>query len=294
MKKIYKKYLDKAIIKESESLIWQKYIFKETIFDAGIKLVFLIFFITYCYYNYDKFVKLTNLTADTILNHEVFINPEAYYFVWLIVLGSICLIGLIGASILFKVLKKSYLKKIYIGYKIYDLLSFIASICVIINFIILFIITPVTIDGRSMEQTYHDGDKVLLWHFGYEPKNGDVVVIDATNYNDPNHFYIKRIVASPNDTLYYRDGYLYNGKDLIEKRLTILEWEHIKLSLDITENIYEIVMPNDSYLVFGDNRLNSTDSRTFGAINKDDIIGKVILRYYPFSDFGIPDKQVIF
>lgn len=294
MKKIYKKYLDKAIIKESESLIWQKYIFKETIFDAGIKLVFLIFFITYCYYNYDKFVKLTNLTADTILNHEVFINPEAYYFVWLIVLGSICLIGLIGASILFKVLKKSYLKKIYIGYKIYDLLSFIASICVIINFIILFIITPVTIDGRSMEQTYHDGDKVLLWHFGYEPKNDDVVVIDATNYNDPNHFYIKRIVASPNDTLYYRDGYLYNGKDLIEKRLTILEWEHIKLSLDITENIYEIVMPNDSYLVFGDNRLNSTDSRTFGAINKDDIIGKVILRYYPFSDFGIPDKQVIF
>lgn len=294
MKKIYKKYLDKAIIKESESLIWQKYIFKEIIFDAGIKLVFLIFFITYCYYNYDKFVKLTNLTADTILNHEVFINPEAYYFVWLIVLGSICLIGLIGASILFKVLKKSYLKKIYIGYKIYDLLSFIASICVIINFIILFIITPVTIDGRSMEQTYHDGDKVLLWHFGYEPKNDDVVVIDATNYNDPNHFYIKRIVASPNDTLYYRDGYLYNGKDLIEKRLTILEWEHIKLSLDITENIYEIVMPNDSYLVFGDNRLNSTDSRTFGAINKDDIIGKVILRYYPFSDFGIPDKQVIF
>ncbi len=294
MKKIYKKYLDKAIIKESESLIWQKYIFKEIIFDAGIKLVFLIFFITYCYYNYDKFVKLTNLTADTILNHEVFINPEAYYFVWLIVLGSICLIGLIGASILFKVLKKSYLKKIYIGYKIYDLLSFIASICVIINFIILFIITPVTIDGRSMEQTYHDGDKVLLWHFGYEPKNDDVVVIDATNHNDPNHFYIKRIVASPNDTLYYRDGYLYNGKDLIEKRLTILEWEHIKLSLDITENIYEIVMPNDSYLVFGDNRLNSTDSRTFGAINKDDIIGKVILRYYPFSDFGIPDKQVIF
>ena len=294
MKKSCKKYLDEAVKLNANKLIWQQYIFKEVTFDALIRFVFIALALIYSYFNYDKMVKVAKLTADTILNHEVFINPEAYYFVWMLLLAIICFIALILASIALKVLKSSHLKLIYRTYKIYDLIVFIASICVIINFIIMFVITPVTIDGRSMEASFSNEDKVLLWHFGYEPQRDDVIVLDASNYNDPGRFYIKRIVAQPNDNLVYVGTYLYVNGEVVETKLQTNEWITILISLgwdDLTADA--LVMPNERYIVLGDNRRNSTDSRYFGAIRESDIIGRVILRYYPFNKFGIPAKQIL-
>lgn len=294
MKKIYKNYIEAAIKndlsrqEDYDVLKLQTFIFKDIIFDAIFRFLFILLFLIYSLLNHDKLVKLTHIAADTILNHEVLINPEAYYFVWMYVLLGLLLVAFIVSNILLGVLKNNYLKRIYNYYKIYDLVIFIASIFVIINFIIMYVITPVTIDGISMKDTLNDKDKVLLVHFAYEPSLDDIVVIDATNYGDDSAFYVKRVVAMPGDKLTYLNSNLYVNDTLLEEHIRLSEW------YNITDQRYTEVytIPDDKYLLFGDNRAHSTDSRYFGLVVKDDIIGKVFLRYYPFSDFGSLDKKV--
>lgn len=287
MKKYNKKIIDKAVNDNIFLADAQKLIFKEVIFDSIFRFLFITLFLIYSLLNRTNLAKLSQMTADTILNHEVVINPEAYYFVWMIVLLALLLIALILAinGIIF--IKNNYLKKISKAYKIYDVVIFIASIFVIINFIIMYIITPVTIDGISMENSFYNEDKVLLWHFGYVAENDDVVVIDASNYGGEGSFYVKRVVASPNDKLTKLGTYLYVNETVVDKNITLSEWFSITDTFDSSFN-----MPEGKYLLFGDNRRHSTDSRYFGLVDSKDIIGEVILRYYPFNRFGIPDKII--
>lgn len=295
MKKSSKRYIEEAIKLKSQNLVWQKFIAREIIFSSlSLILLFAILLIYSCL-NFTKFNKLAKLTADTILNHEVYIDPNAYYFTWLILLLIISIIALIIGIIIIK-FKNEHLKKSYLFYKIYDIISFISTICVIINFIIMFIITPVTIDGRSMESTFSDEDKVLLWHFAYSPKNDDVIVLDATNYGDPDKFYIKRIIASPGDKIEFiklnNSEFKLKVNDTLVGNLDFTSWKKIINSMGYNDTL-EVTIAADKFIVFGDNRLHSTDSRTFGVIDGDDIIGKVTIRYYPFNKFGFPKKEVL-
>ncbi len=291
MKRNIKKNIEEAISKELPSRTCQNLIFKDVIFNSFFRFLFILLFLIYSILERDKLIKVFRLTLDTILNHEGNIDAGVYYFSWIIVLLSLLFISLLLAIIFSKVIKKIYLKKIYFFYKIYDILIFIASIIVIINFIIMYIITPVTIEGRSMESSYSNGDKVLLWHFAYEPQTDDVVVIDASNYGGSDSFYVKRIVASPGQNLVYSNGYLYVDGIVVENSLTESEW-YIITNTTTSSFISSYVVPEDKYLLLGDNRRQSTDSRYFGLVDKSDIIGKIILRYYPFSRFGIPNKIV--
>ena len=291
MKKIYRKYIDEAIKNNYDSKTCQDLIFKDVIFDSCFRFMFILLFLIYSFLNQEILVKITNISADTILNHEVLINSAAFYFTWIIILLIILFIANILATILLKCLKKINLKKIYRYYKIYDLLKFICSIWVIINFIIVYVITPVTIDGISMEDSYYNNDKVLLWHFGYKADSNDVVVIDASNYGDSSSFYIKRIVAIPGDKLDYSENVLYVNDKLVCQKLTISEWNIIINSVGFS-NCEQIIIPENKYLLLGDNRNHSSDSRYFGLVDQKDIIGKIILRYYPFNRFGIPKSLI--
>jgi signal peptidase I len=134
------------------------------------------------------------------------------------------------------------------------------------------------IEGQSMEPNLHDGEYVLIDKISYllhAPERGDVVVFTPPN-NERD--YIKRVIGLPGDTVEVRGGQVYvNGAALEEPYLT-----HFTNSIDQTYQVDE-----GSYFVLGDNRNNSSDSRSFGAITPKSIVGRAWLVYWPPSDWSV-------
>jgi len=133
------------------------------------------------------------------------------------------------------------------------------------------------IEGQSMEPNLHDGEYVLIDKISYllhPPERGDVVVFAPPN-NERD--YIKRVIGLPGDTVEIRGGQvLVNGVALDEPYL---------------QNRTNVEMPARSveegrYFLMGDNRNNSSDSRSFGAINPQSIVGRAWLVYWPPSDWS--------
>ncbi|WP_342755998.1 signal peptidase I [Kineothrix sedimenti] len=125
--------------------------------------------------------------------------------------------------------------------------------------------------GVSMEPTLYNGQQILVNRFGYKltsPKKGDVIVF-LPNGNQNAHYYIKRVVALPGETVQIIEGQLYVD-GVPEDNETYDKME----DAGIVEN--EIVLKNDEYFVLGDNRNISEDSRSgnIGPVNRDTIYGK--------------------
>ena len=89
---------------------------------------------------------------------------------------------------------------------------------------------------------------------------------------------VKRVIGLPGEHIEYKDNKLYvNGSLVLENNISV-ETKDFKL-----EDIGYETIPKDMYFVLGDNRTNSSDSREFGLVKKDEIIGKIVMRLYPFS-----------
>ena len=159
------------------------------------------------------------------------------------------------------------------------IIEYVLIIAVVIV-IRIYLITPIQVNGRSMESTLYNGDIMMLNIAGYHTsglKRFDIVVI---NYQDEH--IIKRVIGLPGEKIEYKDNKLYvNGKltsDFIKADTSDFS------TYDLTENG---VIPDGKYFVLGDNRTNSTDSRIIGLIDKADIMGKTNLILFPFRHFGI-------
>lgn len=189
-----------------------------------------------------------------------------------------------------KSLKK--LKFLKIIYKVYDIFVFSSKLISITMFCLLYVCAPAKVSGASMEGSYFDDDTILVWNLFYRAKLDDVVVIDTrdsivlTNTD----FVIKRIVATENDKVAYRNNALYVNDILIEY---MTGTEYYNLLRDFATDTHYTTIPNGYCIVLGDNRDNSTDSRHIGLIHNDDIIGKSIFRILPFSNIGFPSKEVM-
>lgn len=173
--------------------------------------------------------------------------------------------------------------------KMKNILSHLMTILAIVLSVYLirtFILTPISIDGDSMEPTLHNRDFLMMERLSYyidEPERFDIVVFQATKQKD----YIKRIIGLPGDTIEYKDNQLYI--DGIEKQEYFLT-DPDEFTNDFTVNDIEPgsdSIPEGYYLVLGDNRGNSTDSRTIGLVPKEKILGRAFLRYWPLDQFNI-------
>lgn len=159
--------------------------------------------------------------------------------------------------------------------KIKDSISFIIIILAII-LIRLFIVTPVRVDGPSMNDTLHDGDILLLDKYDNKYERFEIVV-----FNYSGERLIKRVIGLPGEVVSYKNNKLYINGNEIEDNYGLGYTEDFELkNLNLTK------IPDNEYLVMGDNRNNSLDSRYFGTISKDKILGSVKYRLFPFNKFG--------
>jgi signal peptidase I len=139
-----------------------------------------------------------------------------------------------------------------------------------------FIVKPFTIHQISMEPTLVEGDRVLIsrlsYHF-HDPKAGDVVVFQSPV--DPSEDLVKRVVAVGGDTVSIHDGALYvNGAKVDEPYL---------FTQDFRGEYPETTIPEGQVFVLGDNRDHSGDSRLFGSIDRELIIGRAFAVYWPIG-----------
>ncbi len=159
----------------------------------------------------------------------------------------------------------------------------------------LFVLQPTYVEGRSMEDTLHDGDKVLiskLIHtFGVEPDYGDIVIIDS-RVNRPRtfrddlremlmvnlftrylfglegeaHYWIKRVIGKAGDYLEFREGTVFRNGVPLEEPYLREKAEYLALE--------PVTVPEDCIFVMGDNRNDSRDSRHIGSVPLSHVLGK--------------------
>ena len=164
--------------------------------------------------------------------------------------------------------KKELVKKNYIK----EFLPYFIVILVVI-FIKIFVFSPIRVNGASMNPTLNDKDIMILDEISYrfsEIERFNIVVV-----KEENEYLIKRIIGLPGEKIEYKDNKLYiDGKYVKE------DFKHME-TMDFSTTLGE-----DEYFIMGDNRTNSTDSRIFGPISRDEIIGKTSLTILPISRFG--------
>lgn len=142
-----------------------------------------------------------------------------------------------------------------------------------------FLYSPIRVSGSSMEPTLYDADIMILNKIGYRLnglKRFDVVVV---NYD--NEKIIKRVIGLPGEHIEYKDDILYVNGERVE------ESYDRKITSDFSlEDLGEKIIPEDKYLVLGDNRPISKDSRIIGLVDKKDIEGYTSFVLFPVSKFG--------
>lgn len=161
-----------------------------------------------------------------------------------------------------------------------EIIPYIVIIFVVI-IIRTFIITPVQVDGLSMYPTLNDNEILMLKKYDKNYKRFDIVVLKYQNEK-----LIKRIIGLPGEHIKYVDNKLYvNNKEVKENFKKNSKTNDFDISVLFDEG--EIIkIPDNYYLVLGDNRNNSTDSRIIGFISKDQIEGKVKVAIFPLNKFG--------
>ena len=147
-------------------------------------------------------------------------------------------------------------------------------IILIVVIIRIFIITPVTVDGPSMNETLHNGEVLLLKKFDKSFDRYDVVVF--IKKGKTNEKLIKRILALPGEKIKCVSGIIYVNNEEIDD-------SH---AFGKTNDFSEVIVGDDEYFVVGDNREISYDSRYFGPIKKENIQGVADFRLFPFNKFG--------
>lgn len=164
-----------------------------------------------------------------------------------------------------------------------ELIPYIIIILVVV-IIRSFIITPVIVRGDSMDETLHDGEVLILSKISKKVSSierYDIVVIKDKD----NDYIIKRVIGMPGDNIKYKDNTLYINNKKINKTFTNDKTEDFTLKeiCNINNDDCSNGIPEGKYLVLGDNRDVSADSRVKGLIDSTQITGKTILRLWPLN-----------
>ena len=173
-----------------------------------------------------------------------------------------------------------------IGSFVWDLVKILVIALVIIVPFRMFIAEPFVVSGASMQPNYHNHDYLIIDRLSYiknSPERGDVIVLKFPK--DTSQFFIKRIIGLPGETVKVGQGFvtIYNSEHPEGFRL---EETYLPNQSETFGRTDEVRLGTSEYFVLGDNRTASSDSRVWGILPSNDIVGKVWARIYPFSTAG--------
>ncbi|MBI4038763.1 signal peptidase I [Candidatus Daviesbacteria bacterium] len=180
--------------------------------------------------------------------------------------------------------RRSFFEKLK-GYFI-EFFETIVVVGAIFALIYLFVAQFHKVSGLSMFPTMHDGDFLITEKITYkfsQPKKGEIIVLK--NPRDNSQDFIKRIIAVPGDTIKIENNNVYLNGQLLEE-VYLPPGTRSRSGSFLTEGS-AIKAGNNQYFVFGDNRNHSSDSREWGSITKEEIIGKAFFRYWPPKSLGL-------
>jgi signal peptidase I len=172
-------------------------------------------------------------------------------------------------------------------------LDFVETIVIALAIFVVvyrFLFQPHQVKGNSMFDNYHDGEYLLTDKISYRfkvPERDDVIVFKAPTNED--YDYIKRLIGLPGDQVMIKENRVYvNGQLLDESgylspNILTRPGSYAKEGLTIT-------VPQKAYFVMGDNRENSSDSRDWGPVPEENIVGRAWIRYWPLNKLGVIDK----
>ena len=166
-----------------------------------------------------------------------------------------------------------------------------SSYVIIIAIVVLirtYIVTPVVVRGDSMDTTLKDGEVLFLSKITY--KVSDINRFDIVVVRDiDDDLIIKRQIGMPGDKVEYKEGILYINDEVINEEYTdyIMDNFNVNTICRITNLKCNGVIPDDMYLVLGDNREVSADSRVKGLIKESQILGKSVFRVWPLNKISI-------
>ncbi len=171
--------------------------------------------------------------------------------------------------------------------EILDMVIYVAVIGLVVYLILHFVGQRTVVNGDSMDNTLRDGQSLIMDKISYrfhDPRRFDIVIFPGPGEEGEQPYYIKRVIGLPGETVQIIDGKVYiNDKELKEDIYGITDYIEYA---GIAEDGY--TLEENEYFCMGDNRPVSFDSRyeEVGPVTKDEIIGKVWIRIWPFSKFG--------
>lgn len=163
-----------------------------------------------------------------------------------------------------------------------ETLKFIFTVAIIVIPIRTFIAQPFIVSGVSMDPTFTTGHYLIVDEISYrfsKPERGDVIVLKYPK--NPKEDYVKRIIGLPGETVEIKDGKV--TITTTTGSTTTLRDDFVDPKHQISDSSKTILL-NDEYFVMGDNRAQSSDSRSWGPLPRDLIIGRAFVRLYPFSE----------
>ncbi len=166
---------------------------------------------------------------------------------------------------------------------ILETIVFVGSLFIVVY---LFVAQPNQVKGASMDPTFASGDYIFTSKITYKMRSfhrGDVVVFKSPN--NPDIEYIKRVIGVPGDVVMVKDGEVYVNDRLLKEDYIAAKtnlWEE-----GFSKNGEGVKVTDGMLFVMGDNRPRSSDSREFGFITQESVIGQVFYRYFPPNKAGV-------
>ena len=175
---------------------------------------------------------------------------------------------------------------------VFELVQVVAVSLAIIIPVRYFLIQPFYVKGASMEPSFYDHEYLVIDELTYrfnDPERGDIVVFRYPA--DPSQFFIKRIIGLPGETVEVLEGEVKIYNDAFPNGISLDEEAYLPEEyLSVGKRV--ITLKADEYFVMGDNRPNSLDSRYFGAVSRDAVVGRVWLRGWPFDRWKVFERPV--
>ncbi len=170
--------------------------------------------------------------------------------------------------------------------KVIEFIEFIAIIGAIFIVLRFFVAEPHKVSGRSMVPNFQDGDYIITNKLSARTadfKRGEVVILK--NPRNTDQVFIKRVIGLPSERISLLNGKVYiNGSPIVEPYLPPKTQTPGESYLTDGE---EVLIPENQYFVIGDNRAGSSDSREWGPISTELVIGSALLRYWPPQEFAL-------